>query len=90
MAGCVIDYTDESYPKCSKCKAFLYYRRGGTDDNGVIICTICATPKAVGVNPLPEHMQREVEPYIQWRCDMAVAQFVLEQAERINGKEKAA
>ncbi len=35
------------------------------------------------INPLPEHMRAEVEPYIQFRCDTAVAKFVLEQAESL-------
>lgn len=40
----------------------------------------CACPRelAVSVNPLPAHMQAEIEPYIRWRESQAIAQFVLQ------------
>ena len=51
------------------------------------ICGHCIRHEAIKhdatINPLPDHMQAEVEPYIQYREDMAVAKFVLAQAESL-------
>lgn len=46
---------------------------------------MCACPKDIPVSefPLSDHMKAVMEPHIQWRCDQALAQFVLEQAERV-------
>ncbi len=51
------------------------------------ICGHCINHEAAKhdrtVNPLPDHMRDLAEPYIQFREDTAVANFVLQQAESL-------
>lgn len=50
-------------------------------------CSNCAKQDALKTDrtifPFADHMRAALEPYIQWRCETAIAQFVLEQAEMV-------
>lgn len=74
---------------CHKCKEQIdLFHPEGYDpwDNGVI-CANCVKQESLKTDrtifPFADHMRAALEPYIQWRCDQALAQFVLEQAERV-------
>lgn len=75
--------------KCLLCASHIYPYHPDSlyEVSGGYICENCVRFEAAKwdrtVFPWNDHMRDAVESYIQWRCDVEVSKFVLDQAERI-------
>ena len=79
--------TSSDFAICSVCKSHIDRVREPHDElvAGEFRCQACIRVEMVradaGVFPLPDHFRATLEPYIVWREDRAIAQFVLDQIE---------
>ena len=76
----------DDFAKCNTCGAIIDTHHDPMADG---VCLTC-TPKPVSTFPLPDHMKKTLEPYIQWRCDQAVAQTYLKVYEHQDALQKMA